>query len=263
MNGPQPKDPHMEAPSIQYFESEEAFRVEMNKDPSLLFAAIKFSEYGDGHLNYTIFMNGTLIPIEYSRTVPKDFSSGYASLSNSTLYSTSGFLAIQQAIDEIIIKMGIDHDLKTQIRDLSSDSSSILHDNNDTDEIKINTRMQFLPGFPKPGMEQIIPIFVSSIQTISSVPFIAICIIHLVNESTSKTREYLFMLGLKKSVYWVSWFVTFIIPALIIAVFGTFFNYAYSIFSGGLFTIFSFFLIFEISCILFSFLASSFVHSSM
>lgn len=264
VEGPQPRDPRMKAPEVQYFESEEEFRREMNKDPTLLFAAIKFSDIEVGHTNYTLFINGTLIPVEYSRTAPKHFSSGSTTLSNSTLYSSSGFLAIQQTIDASIIELNLENEIDIRKEVIASDSSysSIMTINN-TNGVKMNTRMQFIPGFPAPKMTYLLSIFSCSLQTISSVPFIAVCLIHLVNESTSKTKEYLSMLGLKKSVYWMSWFITFIIPAFIIAVFGTILNYAFSIFSGEWLMIFAFYLLFELSCVLFSFFASTVVNSSM
>ena len=262
VEGPQPMDPRMRAPNVQYFESEEGFRVEMNKDPTLFFAAIKFSEYGDDnnvHVNYTLYMNSTLLPMEYSRTAPKQFSTAFVSLSNSTLLSTSGFMAIQQAIDVSMVEASIRSNTSFSSSDESEGSG---HDDNNS-KVEMNVRMQFLPGFPAPGMELMTPVFVSFFQTISCIPFIAVCLIHLVTEYNSKTKEYLFMLGLKKSVYWGSWFITFFIPATAISVFGTILSYAFSVFSGGWFMVFLFYFLFMISCILFTFFASTFVHSSM
>ena len=263
VEGPPPMNPLMKAPAVQYFDSEEDFRAEMNKDPTLLFAAIKFSDLESDHTNYTLFMNGTLLPVEYSRTAPKHFSSGSTTLSNSSLLSNSGFMAIQQAIDASLMELDIGITTPAQEQNAGSDSSSFAPDANSTGGVKMHTRMQFLPGFPAPGMTLLLPIFICSIQTISCVPFIAVCLIHLVTEANSKTKEYLSMLGLKKSVYWGSWFITFVVPAFVISVFGTILNYAFSIFSGEWFMIFLFYFLFELSCILFSFFASTFVHSSM
>ena len=266
VEGPQPANPLMKAPTVQYFESEEDFRTEMNKDPTLFFAAIEFSELENGHTNYTLFMNGTLLPIEYSRTAAKDFSTGTPNLSNSTLLSSSGFMAIQQAIDASIMETSLGMSAEEQEEEeegTGSSSSSFIPDANNTGRVKMHTRMQFLPGFPPPVMTALLSIFSCSLQTVSCIPFIAVCLIHLVNESSSKTKEYLLMLGLKKSVYWGSWFITFIVPAVIIAVFGTILNYAFSIFSGQWIMIFALYLVFELSCILFCFFASTFVNSSM
>ena len=261
VEGPQPMDPRRRAPSVQYFESEEEFRVEMNKDPTLFFAAIQFSEYGDdsGHTNYTLYMNSTLLPIEYSRTAPKQFSTAFVGLSNSTLLSTSGFMAIQQAIDASMIEVSIRNSTSFSLADESEGS---IPDSNNSN-VEMNARLQFLPGFPAPKMELMLPVFVSCFQTISCIPFIAVCLIHLVTEYNSKTKEYLFMLGLKKSVHWGSWFITFLIPATVISIFGTILSYAFSVFSGDWFMMFLFYFIFMISCILFSFFALTFVHSSM
>ena len=263
VEGPPPMNPLMKAPTIQYFDSEEDFRAEMNKDPTLLFAAIEFSDLESDHTNYTLFMNGTLLPIEYSRSAPRDFSTGTPNLSNSTLLSSSGFMAIQQAIDASIMEISLGNTSEDHKEDAASDSSSFAPDANTTDSVKMHTRMQFLPSFPAPVMTALLSVFSCSLQTASCIPFIAVCLIHLVSESSSKTKEYLLMLGLKKPVYWGSWFITFIVPALIIAVYGTIISYVFSIFSGGLIMIFALYLVFELSCIMFSFFASTFVHSSM
>jgi ABC-type multidrug transport system fused ATPase/permease subunit len=116
---------------------------------------------------------------------------------------------------------------------------------------------------PVLNMGNILSLLVSNLQLMSALPFIAVSLVHMVSEKVAKTREYLYMLGLTKSVYYASWFLTFLVPALFLMAVGIAANYGFGCFVGDIPMMVGFYALYLLSCIMFVFAAQALVSSTV
>ena len=207
-------------PEIKYFPNATALREDAFASPRMHAASVVFKDT-HSYSDYSIYMNGYYLPSEVTST--NVFSSTFGFLSNASNFDTSGYSALQLILDEIIMR-----------RSLKSLSKAI--DNEDELPFMIQLMTKVMPGIgetiTKMNFGSLIGLLVAAYNALSTVPLFAAYLIHLVGEKTAKTREYLFMMGLKKPVYWLSWFITFIVPSLLFVVCGLVLNYLVGAFKG-------------------------------
>lgn len=128
-------------------------------------------------------------------------------LSNSSLFVSSGFTSLQKEIDTVLIE-----------RNLAKTNKSPLN---------ITSSSKLLPGYSAFSLSigSIIGYTVSVFTVYGSIPLFANFLGHLISEKNAKSREFLFILGLKKSVYWLSWLISTLIPGIIYVVICIVLNY--------------------------------------
>lgn len=116
---------------------------------------------------------------------------------NASRFVSSRFAALQREIDSILIKRG-----------LSKTKASSLN---------IRSYSKILPGYSETHATTgpILGYIVACATACGSITLFSNFLCYLISEKKAKSREFLFILGLKKSVYWLSWFITAMIPGLL------------------------------------------------
>lgn len=136
-------------------------------------------------------------------------------MSNASLFVSSGFSALQKEIDRVLIELATPK---------TPNSTSY----------NIQTYAKLLPGYSASliNLGSIIGYVVACLSVCGSIPLFSTLLCHLVSENKAKVREFLFILGLKKSVYWLSWTITALVPGLIYVIICLVLNYVVKTFVG-------------------------------
>ena len=220
-------------PRFEYFSNISGLREYVSEKPYTYVASIIFKDT-ENYSDYSIYMNGYYLPSEEADV--SVYSSTFGFLSNASKFDNSGYARMQLLLDKIIMRRS----LKSLSNETFSDSSkSWADDGEDEGEdfpFFIKLTLKLMPGLGETitsaNFGSMIGFFVAVYSAISTIPLFAAFLINLVTEKTAKTREYLFMMGLKKPVYWLSWFITFIIPTLLYVVVALVLIYLVGAFKG-------------------------------
>ena len=183
-----------------YFNSEKDLEKYYNDNVGSLIGAVVFYESPTLELTnftYAIRFNASYLPL------PKDdqssssnpFGTVFQLFSDSSIYRSSGFLTLQQAVDatilEAVAELGLNSTIQTTVQ---------------TQE------------FPRPKGKQDTSGFVaylySGIFAMAFIPMALIALSQIVTEKSERIRETLKLMGLKDSAYWGSWWIILIIPTL-------------------------------------------------
>lgn len=214
-------------PHIKYFSNTTSLREYANEKRYSYVGSVVFKDT-QNYSDYSIYMNGYYLPSEESSI--SIYSSTFGFLSNASKFDTSGYGALQLILDQIIMRRS----LKSLSNDTFSGSAEEYDEGDLPFFIKITTKL--MPGLGETitsaNLGSVLGFFVAVYSAISTIPLFAAFLINLVTEKVAKTREYLFMMGLKKSVYWLSWFITFVVPTLLFVVFGLAICYGVGVFKG-------------------------------
>lgn len=220
-------------PRFEYFSNISSLR-EYASEKSLTYVASIVFKDTENYSDYSIYMNGYYLPSEKADV--SVYSSTFGFLSNASKFDTSGYTTMQMVLDQIIMRRSLKSLSNETFSDVNKNKSEIYEDDEDDYPFFIKLSLKLMPGLGETitsaNFGSMIGFFVAVYSAISTIPLFAAFLINLVTEKTAKTREYLFMMGLKKPVYWLSWFITFIIPTLLYVVVALVLIYLVGAFEG-------------------------------
>lgn len=215
-------------PKMEFFSDVKSLRENAFSKPYSHIMSIVFKDT-QNYSDYSLYMNGYYLPSEDGTT--SIYSSTFGFLSNSSKFDTSGYSTTQLILDQII--------MRRTLRSISNDTISSEMSNDDQQSelpFFIKFTRKLMPGsgetVTSANLGSVLGFFLAVYEAIATIPLFAAFLINLVTEKTAKTREYLFMMGLKKPVYWFSWFITFFIPVLLFVVCALVLNYSIGAFKG-------------------------------
>ena len=142
---------------------------------------------------YDVYMRAGLLPADSAYTSP--VTAGTSSeQTNSSRYLTAGVATLQRAL----------HTRRTGIYTGSSSNSTAA----------AGVRTLLLPAHRFALFGGSAALVVAMLHTMSFSALVTVSLVKLAEERTNKTREFLLMLGLRRSAYWLSWLLTFLLHAL-------------------------------------------------
>ena len=193
-------------PPLAFYENSTALHDAINADGPRFFGGISFhGKRGGGggggggsakvdFRNYTLYMKSTLLPQDGYGSMPSIYSGEVSSMVNASLYVRSGFATLQSAVD-----------------------LSVVNSQRGAEGLGVTLRTRILPGWEANPLSSMIGLFICIMVLVSYSPLLTNGATLITNENLSKTRQYLFTLGLRRWVYWLSWVLTLFVPSLVIA----------------------------------------------
>ena len=181
-------------PPLFFYENSTALLTAMNTEGERFFGGISFHDGDVKNGSYTLYMKSSLLPQDAYESRPNIYNGGMYSLSNASLYFSSGFATLQSALD-----------------------LSTLHNGPGAEDLNVTLRSKVLPGWEKNAIAPTLSMLICLMVLVSYSPLMTNGATLVTNENVSKTRQYLFTLGLKRWVYWLSWVLTLFVPSIIIA----------------------------------------------
>jgi hypothetical protein len=116
------------------------------------------------------------------------FGGQIGALYNATISVESGAATLQKAVQDCIVR--------DRLGNVSTSFSA-----------------KQLPAWPQNQLAAIVAFLVALFEGFAFMPLITTGLMHISQEKVSKCREYLFILGLRRWVYWLSWVLTLAVPA--------------------------------------------------
>ncbi|GBG79474.1 hypothetical protein CBR_g29620 [Chara braunii] len=184
------------------YESEDKLVEQYNKQPCTIYAALVF-ESGDSDvqltnglpedLKYYIRMNGTYLPSSSkSEMVRRD----QCRVSDSRMcdthkYMLSGFLAMEGAIAK------------------AAAASAFPTTCNSTGLWWTGTQQQGLPPYKNSFASPNFMLFAAVYMVWAFAPLLHTMLLHLIHEKESLIKDCMLLMGLRESVYWISWLITY------------------------------------------------------
>lgn len=229
-------------PPLLFYENSTALHKALNAEDSRFFGGISFHRTNeDDFSNYTLYMRSSILPQDGYESVPSIYSSETSSLTNASMYISSGFATLQSAVDKSI--------MNKQLKEGS---------------FNLTLHSKILPGWEANPIASTLGLFICFMALVSYSPLLTNGATLITNENVSKTRQYLFTLGLKRWVYWLSWVLTLFVPAFIISLLWIICCLASStLSSGGAVYMVFYYALFSISIIMVIFIVQCLVKSVM
>lgn len=236
-------------PPLAFYGNSTALRDAINADSARFFGGVSFHRDGgaaaatmEDFRNYTLYMKSTLLPQDGYGSMPSIYSGEVSSLINASLYVSSGFATLQSALDLSVLNAQ------------SNNAGSL--------EVKLSTKI--LPGWEANPLASVLGLFICVMVLVSYSPLLTNGATLITNENISKTRQYLFTLGLRRWVYWLSWVLTLFVPSLVISALWIVCGVAESTLSasGAVYMVF-YYALFSVSIIMVIFIVQCLVKSVM
>lgn len=186
-------------PSLHFFDDEDALVKEMSDSPGRHFGGVAFHCWRNASVgacrNYTLHMSANLLPIQPVSDTPVNIFSGIMAQShNSSLYISSGFMTLQNAVDSALTRFETLRSFNLTVRTKALPVDKMIY-----------ISLPFGLVFAAAGGISLIPLLCSYAELV-------------LFERVRRVRYYLFMLGMRKSAYWLALTVTEVALGLIIGI---------------------------------------------
>ena len=182
-------------PAINYFDDEDELAKEMSDFPGKHFAGVAFHCRWGACRNYTMYMSAELLPLraDESRDASVNvFSPITAAYHNASLYVSSGLVTLQNAVDSSL----------TRTETLSQHF------------FNLTVRTKLLPADPVNYIALPLGALLSAGGGLALIPLLCACVELILFERIRRVRYYLFMLGMRKSAYWLALVLAVGIPGV-------------------------------------------------
>jgi ABC-type multidrug transport system ATPase subunit len=153
-----------------------------------MWSALEFSG-SDKQVQYTIRFNDSVLPSDYKPCT--------ISLQTGEEYDRSGYLAVQIAVEQALMQHYVESHGLTFVKPTLEAHYSLTTRTSDSVN---NIVVCFLP---------------SSAGFFMTFAFLSIAIVttnQLLREKQSRMKEFMKMMGLRESIYWLSWLITYLVP---------------------------------------------------
>ncbi|KAG0581666.1 hypothetical protein KC19_4G270200 [Ceratodon purpureus] len=195
--------PSVQQLSLRGFDTEEGLISFYNTHPETVYAGVIF-DGADGvedlpsDLNFRIRMNGSYVPSTSKFQGEKNSCHDYTRSCLSDKYLTSGFLALQTTISQVTRSLA----LPTQCGPSKQMKSFFV-------------QKQPLNEFSQSFADTLFQLFTAMYLVWAFAPQLQTTLSHIVEEKETLIKDYMLLMGLRESIYWLSWLIAYALMSAI------------------------------------------------
>ncbi|KAG6542864.1 hypothetical protein Mapa_015768 [Marchantia paleacea] len=190
---------HFEGPALspKGFDNEDDMLDFYYSHPQMIFAALVFDDPKmlskqdlPEDLHYTIRINGSYLPSTSKTIGNKEDCQLVGCISDANGYLNSGFLALQSVVSEVLRATAVPG----------------------CPEKKAKTtfvQQQALPAYHRSFASLEFQLFTALYMVLALSPVLQTTLTHIVQEKQSLLKDCMLLMGLRESVYWLSWLITY------------------------------------------------------